>query len=573
MTDCHRRFRRLCFSSEALSHLIGRFESRRLTSIFVILVLAGSSLFVIGLVPGMTRSDSGPADLVLGVMATGSPPSFPLKPKDPTVTDAGVQAIFTAIVTDPNIGDTINVTWEWGDGTANSTNITGPMKIPPTHTSEIVENYHTYNPTPEQGREAYVVSYTMNCTLDDGNGNIVTEPTTVDVTVPASQPPLIISLSVPTTGVDPIETVLISANASDPEGESLTWTFVFNNSIEVYETVVNHTGASTPGEVVWCNITHVFGTLGEHTITLNLSDALPPHQVWPHNISSTITVQVVANGAPNASSDISVDPNSPIVRSELRYEIVNYSVQAFDVDGDVITATWNFSDGSPDVVNTSAGGTRIYTFVQQRNYTEAGEFNISVVISDGRPGHDILIYKLVTIGSTNRGPSIVSVVAQLPPGRSYALRNETTNFTMVIQDDESDPIEVIIDFGDGSPLLYMNLTGLVESRVTATFSHAYSDVGNYTISIRYSDNKIGLFEHTSVYNITVTVLNPTIVPSISWDWWDYTSLAMFCMIPVIIVLRFIQVAQKRKRLEAEGMTLEEWRLLASETAREGMKTK
>lgn len=539
----------------------------------MIIVLVGSALLVIGLVPGMTRSDSGQADLVLGVMATGSPPSFFIKPKDPTVTDAGVQASFTVVVTDPNVGDTINVTWEWGDGTANSTNITGPMKIPSTHTSELVENYHTYNPTPEQGRDAYVVSYTMNCTLDDGNGNIVTEPTTVLVTVPASQPPLIISLSVPTIKVDPTETVLISANASDPEGESLTWTFEFNNSIEVYETVVNHTGASSPGEVVWCNITHVFGTLGEHTITLNLSDALPPYQVWPHNISSTITVQVVANGAPYASGDISVDPNSPIVRSKIGYEIVNYSVQAFDGDGDVITATWNFSDGSPDLVNTSAGGTGIYTFIQQRNYTEAGVFNVSVVVSDGRLGHDILVYKLVTIGSTNRGPNMISVVAQLPPGRSYALRNETTNFQMVIQDDESDPIEVIIDFGDGSPLLYMNLTDFVDSRVTATFSHAYSDVGNYTLSILYTDNKIGSLEHTSVNNITVTVSNPTIIPSKSWDWWDYTSLAMFCMVPVIIVLRFLQVAQKRKRLEAEGMTLEEWKLLASETAIEGMKTK
>lgn len=521
-------------------------------------MLFGSFLFAGALVNGH-ESEPAQGELVLGVMATGTPPQFVAPPKEPTTTSAYVKVTFTAIVKDVD-GDTLNITWEWGDGTPNGTTATGPAGG-----NTIITNSHYYNLTVQQGRGNYVVYLTMNVTLDDGNGNLVTEPTTVQVTMPSNSAPVIIDLSGPSGRVESTNVVLISANASDAEGESLTWTFEFNNSVEVYDVVVNNTASTAPGEVVRVYFPVTFATPGSYTITLNLTDALPPYQVWPHNVSESMTIEVVGNSVPNVLSTINVNPDSPIVQSGVGYVIVNYSIQADDPDGDVLTLTWNFDDGSPEVVNTSAGGTATIVFVQARNYTEPGEFNITVLVTDGRPGHEILVYKNITVSSNNRPPNMASFDYSLSGG-TKARANETLNFTMVIRDVDLDAIEVVIDFGDNSSRLYLNLTEFVDGNLTYTFTHVYTKVGNYTITIWYTDNKIGLFQHDKEYTTFITIEEPFVVEVVAWNWWDYFTLSLVAIAPVLVVLRFAVISRRRKSLEAEGMTLEEYKLVTSELA-------
>lgn len=545
-----------------LSEITRRIDVRSSTVLLVSLVMVfGSFLFAGVLVNGHER-EPAQGELVLGAMATGSPPYFLLggTPKDPTLTNAYVRVNFTAFVRDPNAGDTLNVTWEWGDGTPNATTATGP-----TGAGVFITNFHYYNLTIQQGRGDYIVYLTMNLTLDDGNGNLVTEPTTVQVTMPSNSSPQIIDLTGPSGRVESTNVVLISANASDPEGESLTWTFEFNNSVEVYDVVVNYTAATGPGEVVWVYFPVAFATPGIYTITLNLTDALSPYQVWPHNISESITIEVVGNSIPNVLNTINVDPDSPIVPSDAGYVVVNYSIQAGDPDGDVLTVTWNFDDGSPEVVNTSAGGKYTYDFVQIRNYTAAGIFNVTVLVTDGRPGHETLVYRNITVGSENRPPSMASFYYTLSGG-TKARANETINFTMVIRDAELDPIEVVIDFGDNSTRLYLNLTEFVNGNITYSFSHVYTKVGNYSVTIWYTDNKIGRYEHNKTYATPIKVEAPKVVEVIVWNWWDYFTLSLVGIAPMLVVLRFVVISRRRKSLEAEGMTLEEWKLITSELA-------
>ena len=490
-------------------------------------------------------------------MATGIPPYFVAEPKEPTTGNAYAKITFTGIVKD-NDSDALTLTWEWGDGTPNGTTATGPAG-----SNTLVTNSHYYNLTLEQGRGGYKVYLTMNLTLDDGNGNLVTAVTSVEITMPANSSPQIIDFSGPSVIIEPGEEVILTANASDPEGESLTWTFAFNNSIEVYDVIVNHTGATAPSEVVECIVPHTFTTPGNYLITLNLSDALPPYQVWPHNVSTNFAVTVVANSLPNVLSTINVDPDSPLVQSGVGFVVVNYSIQASDPDGDVLTATWDFDDGSPQVVNTSAGGTTQYDFIQQRSYTEAGVFNITVTVTDGRVGHEVLVSRNITVGSTNRPPNIASF-SYILSGGVTARANETLNFTVVIQDAEFDAIEVIIDFGDNSSRLYLNLSAYSDGNLTASFTHVYSEEGNYTITILYTDNKIGLFEHSKNYTSSFEVAEPIISEVRIWDWWDYFTLGLLCLIPILVILRVVVVSQRRRSVEAKGMTLEEWKLISSE---------
>lgn len=502
-------------------------------------------------------------------LATGIPPFFLSTPTDPTYGDAGVSIDFSILVRDPD-NDPLTVTWDWGDGSV-STNVTSPA-LPPT----IVLSNHTYNPVPIPGRGDYTVDYTLNITLDDGNGNTVWDLTTIVVKLPRNGIPSIINIllspSPPKVRVNPGDEVTIIANASDPEGEPLTWTFRFNNSVEEYLVVVDHTDWTAPGAVVWSNITSVFAAVGSYAIYLNVSDAPPPYDIGAHNVSQApLDVEVVPNAPPQSLSSILVEPGEPVVRSEIGYVLVNYSIQAFDEDGDILSATWDFGDGSSPVVEASPGGSGLYKFIQQQNYSDVRDFNVSVTITDGHPGHEIFLYTLVHVNSTNLPPSL-SLDYKLSKG-AYAVKNELLNFTLVISDLERDPIEVIIDFGDNSSRLYFNLTDFVGNNVTIGFNHSYANLGNFSMTIWYTDNKVGLFNHYKHTNVTIDVQAiPEVVHNI-WSWWDYTSLGLVCMIPVLLVVRFIQVSHRRKIIEEEGMTYDEWKLLKSVEAEESPKNK
>jgi hypothetical protein len=504
---------------------------------------------------GTTQEHSERAAFAL---ATGNPPVFRATPTDPTPGDSGVPISFRVVVQDTD-DDTLNVTWDWGDGTID-TNLT-----PPAASLQIVQQYHTYNVSPLPGHEDFV-SFTLNISLDDGNGNIVWDLTTVNINRPPDNAPTIIGMSVSHSGakirVNPGDEVTIVANASDPEGDPLTWTFKFNDSISVYNVVVDQTGSTAPGAVVWSNVSCAFSAVGNYAVLLNLTDAPPPYDVWPRNVSEHIDIEVFANVAPLTGSVLSVDPGNPLVSSETGYVLVNYSIEAADADGDIINATWVFDDGSPLVSQTSPGGTDgLFTFILQRNYTDSVSFNVSVTITDGIPGHETSLSAFVQVNSTNRPPTL-SLDYNVSKG-SYALKDEVINFTLVFTDPEGDPIQVIVDFGDNSSRLYFNLTGLVANNVTLTINHSYANVGVYTIKIWYTDNKTGLFDHEKLVNITLKIDAPIVIASNPWSWWDYTSLGLICMIPILIVIRFVQNSRRRKAIEEQGMTYDEWRLRKS----------
>jgi len=332
--------------------------------------------------------------------------------------------------------------------------------------------------------------------------------------------------------------------------------------VSQYDVVYDHTNGTAPGEIVWSNISCTFSAAGIYTIRLNLSDAPAPYDVWPHNVSMDTSIEVYVNAAPVSGTEISVEPRSPVVESEVGYALVNFTIEAADDDGDTLTATWDFDDGTPPVYQTSSrGAAEIYPFTVWRNYTDVGFFNVSATVTDGIPGHEFSLTVFVQVNSTNRPPTL-SLDYNVSMG-SYALMNEIINFTLVFTDPEGDPIQVIVDFGDNSSRLYFNLKDLVANKVTLTFNHSYSNLGNFTIKIWYTDNKTGLFNHQKLVNITLDVKAPIVIASNPWSWWDYTSLGLFCMIPILIVIRFVQMFRRRKAIEEQGMTYDEWRLRKS----------
>lgn len=463
--------------------------------------------------------------------------------------------------------DTINVTWNWGDGTPDDVNTTEPA-----FAFQEVNQTHMYNPTSEPGMGNYYVNYTLNITLDDGTGNYNWKDFIVHVYVPDNIAPQV-NLVEQSGTFDPSDSAPVSANAADEEGEALTWTFVYNDTVSDFFTEVKTSPVGAPNAIVWMNTTHVFGVEGIYLVRVSVTDRVGVNQFdESHNITvGPVTYTVLANRLPSVSDNISMTSSNPvIIDAVLGYTNITYSITARDKDGEILNATWDFDDGTPQVYNTSSGGIDVYKFIQWRNYTTTGQFNVTVNITDGRPGHEVVRYLLVNVTSTNLPPGLRGFQYNLSKG-VYALPNEIINFTLILTDPEHNPIEVIVDFGDNSPKLYFNLTDYVDVNITLKFNHSYAVKGEFNITITFTDNRVGLFDHIKNVSIRIRVDVPRVVVRDIWSWWDYTSLGLVCLMPVLIVARMAMISRRRRRLEGEGFTLEEWKLIQSEMPGEEQK--
>ncbi len=554
----------------------GKVACRRqlLLAVFVFMLMSLASA-----VGPLTSGGSEGGEQTANTLATGTPPVFRLFLPRYTNTTEGQITYFTVWVQDVD-GDVITVTWDFNDGTTPLINTTTPG-ITTTQTVKVSHVYDLYTPGQGYGFPfpgAFNVTLPVNVTLDDGNGNIVYQEdfrscvAVVSIQLPNDSPfAANITGPGPADIVEPeTETVTLSATSSDPEGDELWWTFVFNYSDADYLTMTDHTPRTSPSENVWSNQSFTLPFEGFYNITVYVCDAPEPYQIFPHNLSASFgPIHAMYNRLPNFPDAIQANPPTPIINSSIGYIEVTYSVTASDVDNDTLYVTWNFGDGTDNVTNVSAGDTT-YTneFNQTRNYTNAGTFNITALITDGRPGHDRLFNLTITVESTNLPPNLV--IYYTYPTYTFALPNETVNFTFVFSDYEFDPIEVVLDWGDGSPLEFYNLTAYEGKNITIARNHSYAMIGKYNVTVQYTDHKTGLFDHNLLDRGVVTVGVPTVFPKVTWSWWDYTSLALFLMIPLVFFARFYQVARQRKKLELEGLTLEEWKIMKSEIGKDAL---
>ncbi len=475
-------------------------------------------------------------------------------PDNPTLAVAGVEKNISILISDAD-SDLVTVHWDFGDGT-NSTNVTVAPPFPP---GVLVNVTHTWNPR-IPGYGPYNATYLLNVSISDGTNAPVNFSGLVKVSVGVNWPPILKIKASQTLAVidalNPTATIGFSANASDLEGDPLTWTFNYSDGspLEVYQ----YTAWTTPSQLMWQNTTHVFSAVGNYTVKISVTDALVPNQVGYHNVTDSVTIRLILNVPPYLGT-LTLGTN-PLINGTIGYVDVKVSVDAVDDDGDVLTLTWSLNGVVIDT-NVSAGTKDVYTFLQVIRFNDTGFYNISVVLTDGRPGHEMSTYRVFEVTSNNRPPDVVQFTHTAYTAGDFALPNETLEFTFVLTDPERDVIEASVDFGDNSPRIFLNLTNYDASgNVTFFLNHSYSAFGNYTVRINITDNKIGLLNHTKTYALPIRVWVKPPPEVVIWDWWDFTSLGLVLMIPVGSILWFFRLRAQRKRIEDQGMTYEEWKL-------------
>lgn len=469
------------------------------------------------------------------------PPSFIYRPVDPLIAPAGVTKNMQIKVAD-NEGDNVVVFWDFGDGT-NATNATAAPKA-----GIVLIQPHAWNPR-VPGKGDYVQNYTLNVSLSDGLHPLVNSSTNVSITVPANGPPNILDPGIAASedSASPLEQISFSAAASDPEGDPFTWTYIYSDgSADVY-----HSGFTAPNFLMWQNASHTFASIGNYSVSLSVSDALVPNQIGNHNITVRTTVRISLNVPPTALS-LNVEPSSPLINATLGYTNVTLSVEAWDLNGDIFTLSWDlgvFGTKTNDSVGDAAQRMKPYTFRQSITFNKTGSYPFAVTVTDGLPDHEVRLTAVANVSSTNQ-PPIILVFNHAPYSLGdFAAANESVAFRLVVTDPERDSIELIWDFGDGSAKQYMNRSDYdVKGNMTVVLNHTFVLKGYYNVTLTVTDNKIGSsFNHTLITAMPIQVSVRPPVTIVKWTWWDYVSLSIFASIPVLIVLwGFIGMYRRRR---------------------------
>ncbi|AZR74173.1 hypothetical protein BBF96_12670 [Anoxybacter fermentans] len=259
--------------------------------------------------------------------------------------------------------------------------------------------------------------------------------------------PVIYSLISEKTTIHPGEEVKIQVKASDPNGDSLVYTWNATGG------KINGTGS----EVIWVAPQEI----GEYTITVKVSDSKVDVSK-----SIQISVQPLPNEAPVISS-LTVEKS--VVQPE---EKVKVQVQASDPDGDVLTYTWTVTGGSIE-----GTGSEVFWIASQTD----GNYTITVEVSDGRD---------TVTGSINIQVNTAPIIEEISASSSSVLVNGTLTLTAIVNDPT----------GDNLTYRWEDAIGEVLGTEPSLEWHAPDTYGVYPVTLYVSD---GIFESSKTININV----------------------------------------------------------------------
>jgi len=315
---------------------------------------------------------------------------------------------FDASSSDPRGGIINDYVWDFGDGT--KLNTTDPI------------TNHTFTAAGE---------YNITLTIIDSEDltdtisriiNVRDYPTAVftySPTYPTAGLPAIFNASSSTAGQDFIT--------------SYEWNF----------------GDGNMTTLVTSEIIHVYQNAGNYTVTLTITDS--------EELTDSATHLVICQQAPPVAS-FTFSPDPPIKDAVVTFN----ASESYDPDGIFLTYYWLLGDGhsrltwEPAITHT---------------YVEAGEYNVSLTVTDVDGNSDI-VWRIITVRLS--GPYVdftwlpeypkVGETVIFDASESYAIEAEIVSYTW--------------DFGDG------NITSISQP----TILHQYLAKGNYSVTLNVTDS-------------------------------------------------------------------------------------
>jgi PKD repeat protein len=265
---------------------------------------------------------------------------------------APLRVQFNAAGNDPDgPEDDLLYTWDFGDG----------------GTSLAQNPAHTYNAPG---------TYTAKVTVSEASGATAIDTVEIVVTDPVgNRAPSVEAGALPASGDAPLE-VLLTAQGSDPDGDSLTYSWDFDDGTP------DGSGRS---------VTHMFEDGGTYMVKVTASDG--------RGGTATAEIPVVVGDPPGNQAPTVIAAADP--RTGTSPLTVEFSAHAVDPDGEDLLVTWDFGDNQQ-----AAGSEATHT------YTEPGTYNAKVTALDPR-------------GAT--GTATVQVVVSAPAPSQQQTQTPATN--------------------------------------------------------------------------------------------------------------------------------------------------
>lgn len=442
---------------------------------------------------GATNTDT------LNVTVVANQPPTAAAAGTPTSGKVPVTVAFSSNGTDDADGTVTALDWNFGDGSAHSSDAS-PI--------------HTYT-------AAGV--YTATLTATDDNGD--TDTATVAITVLANQAPTAVANATPDAGKAPLGVILSSAGSADSDGSIVSYDWDFGdgsphsnaaNISHLYTaqgtysavlTVVDDDGASATSTVVvnvaapnvaptvvatanpafgksplavsfssagtadsdgtiasyqWnfgdtapasstsANPSHTYNTPGTYTATLTVTDNDGATTTQP------VTINVLANVAPTASASA-----SPLSGKE-PLQVAFNSAASIDPDGTIVSYAWDFGDTAP-ASSTSAN--------PSHTYNTPGTYTATLTVTDDNGASDTTSVNIVV--NPNQSPTAVANATSATTGNAPL----TVSFDGAASSDPDGTFTYSWNFGDGSA-----------ADTSAAPSHAFANVGDYTVTLTVTDD-------------------------------------------------------------------------------------
>jgi ABC-type transport system substrate-binding protein len=376
----------------------------------------------------------------------------------------------------------LRFTWDWGDGTFTVSN------HHPTVNNVAVMDTATHS-------WSTAGTYNVRVWVWDGNPNLIAHNVSSGIApelVIENTPPSAPTPSITGTEGTWIECVATSVDA-DSDGLRFTWEWddgTFN--------VTNHAPSASQVTSTAFHRWPVTGAPATYPVTVYVDDRTG---YTGHNVSVTIDASISAVGANVPPSALQLTlPSLPwYVDTDL-----TFSTSAIDTDGDALEFYFEFGDGAADGTTFPAGVTTRQYADFTHSYAAAGTYTVTLWVNDstGPASHN-----------STRTESIDVVANEVPwvqlPSILAAGYNRTFTVTPTqCRDNDSDPLQVWYDWGDGKP---MTQGGSESASYAGT--HIYSSLGNKTLTI-YADDGTGLPGHNVSATETVKVSEANLKPEI-----------------------------------------------------------
>jgi len=329
---------------------------------------------------------------------------------DPTSGAAPLLVRFSATAIDPDGGP---VSYRWsveGVGT-----VVGP------------EFEHTFTAPGE---------YTATVTATDDEGDTSSDQVTVTVGGTGNRPPTADATSDVASGAAPLA-VQFHALGNDPDGpeDDLAYAWDFGDGGASFEQDPQHTYMEPGTYTATVTVSDAGGAFGTDTVQITVTDP-------PGNEAPTVEAAALPGSGP-----------APLE--------VLLTAQGTDPDGDSLTYSWAFGDGSAP----GAGGSVRHT------YDEAGTYTATVTASDGNGGTDTAEVQVVVGDPPANQPPTVQAAADPASGTAPL----TVRFSASARDPEGGALLYDWSFGDGG------------EAGGASATHVYGAPGTYTATITVTD--------------------------------------------------------------------------------------